>query len=129
MRRVRGLVQTAIDGQKTICSSDGMLTAMKETAMKHLMQWSYAWPFLVAAFVGPGVSPVFAEGSQGMMERVEATAKEIGEKIESKTKAVVQKVEEKHVVDKVGEKLKKAANKTAEGFEKAGNKISEKLKD
>jgi hypothetical protein len=73
--------------------------------------------------------PVFAEESQGMMERVETTAKHIGEKIESKTKAVVKKVEEKHVVDKVGEKLKKAATKTAEGFEKAGNKIKGKLND
>lgn len=73
--------------------------------------------------------PVFAEESQGMMERVESTAKHIGEKIESKTKAVVKKVEEKHVVDKVGEKLKKAATKTAEGFEKAGNKIKQKLGD
>ncbi|MDP3089138.1 MAG: hypothetical protein Q8N04_00540 [Nitrospira sp.] len=73
--------------------------------------------------------PVFAEEPQGMMQRVEATAKHIGEKIESKTKAVVKKVEEKHVVDKVGEKLKKAATKTAEGFEKAGTKIKEKLND
>ena len=73
--------------------------------------------------------PVFAEESQGMMERVETTAKLIGEKIESKTRAVVKKVEAKHVVDKVGEKLKKAATKTAEGFEKAGTKIKEKLND
>ncbi|MEQ1796291.1 MAG: hypothetical protein ABL970_19125 [Nitrospira sp.] len=72
---------------------------------------------------------VLAEESQGMMQRVETTAKRVGQKIEDKTKAVVKKVEEKHVVDKVGEKLKKAANKTAEGFEKAGNKIKQKLGD
>lgn len=70
-----------------------------------------------------------AEEPQGMMQRVETTAKQIGQKIEDKTKAVVKKVEEKHVVDKVGQKLKKAATKTAEGFEKAGNTIKEKLSD
>ncbi len=97
--------------------------------MNNPMQWNYAWPFLIAALVGFGVSPVLAEESQGMMERVETTAKHVGQKIEDKTKAVVKKVEDKHVVDKVGEKLKKAATKTVEGFEKAGNKIKQKLGD
>jgi len=71
--------------------------------------------------------PVLAEESQGMMERVETTAKRVGQKIEDKTKAVVKKVEEKHIGDKIEQKLKKAANKTAEGFEKAGKKIEQKL--
>ena len=71
--------------------------------------------------------PVLAEESQGMMERVETTAKRVGQKIEDKTKAVVKKVEEKHIGDKIEQKLKKAANKTVEGFEKAGKKIEQKL--
>ena len=76
--------------------------------MTHLMQLNTRWPILAVALLVSGGAPVLAEEPQGMMERVEATAKHIGEKIESKTKAVVKKVEEKHVVDKVGEKLKKA---------------------
>jgi hypothetical protein len=83
----------------------------------------------LATVVLLAAGPVFAEESQGMMERVETAAKHIGEKFESKTKAVVKKVEEKHIVDKVGEKLKKAATKTAEGFEKAGTKIKAKFND
>lgn len=71
--------------------------------------------------------PVLAEESQGVMERVETTAKRVGQKIEDKTKAVVKKVEDKHIGDKIEQKLKKAANKTAEGFEKAGKKIEQKL--
>ena len=97
--------------------------------MTHPVELNMSWAVLAVSLVTFGGSPVFAEESPGMMERVETTAKHIGEKIESKTKAVVKKVEEKHVVDKVGEKLKKAATKTAEGFEKAGNKIKEKLND
>ena len=73
------------------------------------------------------VGPVLAEESQGMMERVETTAKRVGQKIEDKTKAVVKKVEDKHIGDKIEQKLNKAANKTAEGFEKAGKKIEQKL--
>lgn len=71
--------------------------------------------------------PVLAEESQGMMERVETTAKRVGQNIEDKAKAVVKKVEEKHIGDKIEQKLKKAADKTAEGFEKAGKKIEQKL--
>lgn len=71
--------------------------------------------------------PVLAEESKGMMERVETTAKRVGQNIEDKTKAVVKKVEEKHIGDKIEQKLKKAANKTAEGFEKAGKKIEQKF--
>lgn len=106
-----------------------MLRAMKETAMTNRMKWNHASSVLVAALVLSGVSPVWAEESQGMMQQVETKAKHIGQKIEDKTKAVLKKVEEKHVIDKVGEKLKKAATKTAEGFEKAGNKIKQKLSD
>lgn len=73
--------------------------------------------------------PAQGEESKGMMQRVEATAKEVGSKIERGVKKVVKKVEEKHVADKVERKLKKAANKTAEGFEKAGKKIKQKLGD
>ncbi|MCS6287229.1 MAG: hypothetical protein H8K08_17570 [Nitrospira sp.] len=97
-----------------------------------MMNWKHrngARLTLIAALVLSGVSPVLAEESPGMMERVETTAKHVGQKIEDKTKAVVKKVEDKHVVDKVGEKLKKAATKTAEGFEKAGKKIKSKLSD
>jgi len=70
---------------------------------------------------------VWAEESDGMMQRLDRAAKRVGQKIEEKTKAVVKKVEEKHVVDKVEQKLKKAARKTGEGFEKAGKKIEQKL--
>lgn len=97
--------------------------------MTHLMQLNTRWTILAVVLLVSGGASVLAGEPQGMMERVEATAKHIGEKIESKTKAVVKKVEEKHVVDKVGEKLKKAATKTAEGFEKAGTKIKDKLND
>ncbi len=97
--------------------------------MMNKKRWKNARLTLVAALVLSGVSPVLAEESPGMMQRVETTAKRVGQKIENKTKAVVKKVEEKHVVDKVGEKLKKAATKTAEGFEKAGSKIKQKLSD
>ena len=76
-----------------------------------------------------GAAPVFAEESPGVMQRVEAGAKHVGQKIEDKTKAVAKKVEDKHVIDKVGEKLKKDATKTAEGFEMAGKKIKQKLGD
>lgn len=97
--------------------------------MTHPVELNMSWAVLTVSLVTFGGAPVFAEESQGMMQRVETTAKHIGEKIESKTRAVVKKVEEQHVVDKVGEKLKKAATKTAEGFEKAGNTIKKKLGD
>lgn len=82
---------------------------------------------LSLALVVCAAGPVLAEESQGIMERVETTAKRVGQKIEDKTKAVVKKVEEKHIGDKIEQKLKKAATKTAEGFEKAGKKIEQKL--
>jgi predicted PurR-regulated permease PerM len=82
---------------------------------------------LLLVLVVYAAGPVLAEESQGVMERVETTAKRVGQKIEDKTKAVVKKVEEKHIGDKIEQKLKKAANKTAEGFEKAGKKIEQKL--
>jgi len=96
--------------------------------MSAMMVWKQVFAVLsiVAVFAA---GPVFADEAQGVMERVGASAKRVGQKIEDKTKAVVKKVEEKHIVDKVGEKLKKAATKTAEGFEKAGNKIKAKLGD
>jgi Ni/Co efflux regulator RcnB len=82
---------------------------------------------LLLVLVVYAAGPVLAEESQGMMERVETTAKRVGQKVEDKTKAVVKKVEDKHIGDKIERKLKKAANKTAEGFEKAGKKIEQKL--
>jgi hypothetical protein len=101
---------------------------IKECAMSTMMVWKQVLcvlPLVVVFAAGP----VLAGESEGVMERVETTAKRVSQKIEDKTKAVVRKVEEKHIVDKVGEKLKKAATKTAEGFEKAGNKIKAKLGD
>ena len=97
------------------------------SAMTHWTELKTAWPVLAIGLVLFGGSPVMAEESQGVMERVETTAKRVGQKIEDKTKAVVKKVEDKHIGDKIEQKLKKAANKTAEGFEKAGKKIEQKL--
>jgi hypothetical protein len=110
--------------------SHGKLSSIKERRMATIVRASRV---NVGLFVGLAVAFVAGsaqgEESKGMMQRVEATAKEVGSKIEQGVKKVVKKVEDKHVGDKVEQKLKKAANKTAEGFEKAGKKIKQKLGD
>jgi hypothetical protein len=63
-----------------------------------------------------------------VVERIEGTAKKVGNKIEQGFSKAAKKIEAKHIVEKVEQKLKKAARKTAEGFKKAGEKIDQKLR-
>ena len=63
-----------------------------------------------------------------VVERIEGTAKKVGNKIEQGFSKAAKKIEEKHIGEKVERKLKKAATKTAEGFKKAGEKIDQKLR-
>jgi hypothetical protein len=63
-----------------------------------------------------------------VVERIEGTAKKVGNKIEQGFSKAAKKIEEKHILEKVERKLKKAATKTAEGFKKAGEKIDQKLR-
>ena len=62
-----------------------------------------------------------------VVERIEGTAKKVGNKIEQGFSKAAKKIEEKHIGEKVERKLKKAATKTAEGFKKAGKKIDQKF--
>ena len=62
-----------------------------------------------------------------VVERIESTAKKVGNKIEQGFSKAAKKIEEKHLGDKIEQKLKKAATKTVEGFKKAGKKIDQKL--
>jgi hypothetical protein len=63
-----------------------------------------------------------------VVERIEGTAKKVGNKIEQGFSKAAKKIEEKHIGEKIEQKLKKAATKTAEGFKKAGEKIDQKLR-
>ena len=63
-----------------------------------------------------------------VVERIDSTAKKVGNKIEQGFSKAAKKIEEKHLGEKVERKLKKAATKTAEGFKKAGEKIDQKLR-
>ena len=63
-----------------------------------------------------------------VVERIEGTAKKVGNKIEQGFSKAAKKIEEKHLGEKIERKLKKAATKTAEGFKKAGEKIDQKLR-
>lgn len=67
-------------------------------------------------------------GDRTVVERIEGTAKKIGNKIEQGFSKAAKKIEEKHLGEKIEQKLKKAAAKTAEGFKKAGEKIDQKLR-
>jgi hypothetical protein len=67
-------------------------------------------------------------GDRSVVERIEDTAKKVGNKIEQGFSKAAKKIEEKHIGEKVERKLKKAATKTAEGFKKAGEKIDQKLR-
>jgi len=77
-------------------------------------------------------SVAFAEseptGDRSVVERIEGTAKKVGNKIEQGFSKAAKKIEEKHLGEKIEQKLKKAATKTAEGFKKAGEKIDQKLR-
>ncbi len=61
-------------------------------------------------------------------ERIENTAKKVGNKIEQGFAKAAKKLQEKKVGEKIERKLKKAVTKTEEGFKKAGKKIDEKLR-
>ena len=63
-----------------------------------------------------------------VVERIEGTAKKVGNKIEQGFSKAAKKIEEKHLGEKIEQKLKKAATKTVEGFKKAGEKIDQKLR-
>ena len=63
-----------------------------------------------------------------VVERIQGTAKKVGNKIEQGFSKAAKKIEEKHIGEKIERKLKKAATKTAEGFKKAGEKIDQKLR-
>ena len=67
-------------------------------------------------------------GDRTVVERIEGTAKKVGNKIEQGFSKAAKKIEEKHLGEKIERKLKKAASKTVEGFKKAGKKIDQKLR-
>jgi hypothetical protein len=62
-----------------------------------------------------------------VVQRIEATAKKVGDNIEKGFTKAVKKIEEKHIGEKVERKLKKAVTKTEEGFKKAGKKLEQKF--
>jgi len=88
-----------------------------------------AW-LLLPLWIASG-SLALAEGETtekpGVMERIENTAKKVGNKIEQGFTKAGRKLKEKKVGEKIERKLKKAVTKTEEGFKKAGKKIDQKL--
>jgi hypothetical protein len=68
-----------------------------------------------------------AENSS-VVERIENTAKKVGNKIEQGLTKAPRKIQEKKVGEKIERNLRKAVTKTEEGFKKAGKKIDEKLR-
>ena len=76
-------------------------------------------------------SAALAEDKQtnnsNVAERIENTAKKVGNKIEQGFTKAATKLKEKKVGEKIERKLKKAVTKTEEGFKKAGRKIDQKL--
>lgn len=92
--------------------------------------WLAVWLFLPICLASGSAALAESEptGDRTVVERIEDTAKKVGNKIEQGFSKTAKKIEEKHIVDKVEQKLKKAATKTAEGFKKAGEKIDQKLR-
>lgn len=92
--------------------------------------WRVVWLLLPIWVVSASVALAESEPTDNrtVVERIEGTAKKVGNKIEQGFSRAAKKIEEKHVVEKVERKLKKAATKTAEGFKKAGEKIDQKLR-
>ena len=76
-------------------------------------------------------SPAMADSesadNRSVGERIQDTAKKVGNKIEQGVSKTAKKIENKHIGEKIEKKLRKAATKTAEGFKKAGKKIDQKL--
>jgi erythromycin esterase-like protein len=66
-------------------------------------------------------------GGRRVIERIEDTAKKVGDNIERGVSRTAKTIDQKHVGEKVERKLKKAVTKTEEGLKKAGRKIEEKL--
>ena len=66
-------------------------------------------------------------GGRGVVERIEDTAKKVGNNIERGFSRTAKKIEQKHFGEKVERKWKKAVTKTEEGLKKAGRKIEETL--
>ncbi len=97
--------------------------------LQRQIRWAF-WlllPFwVVSGFIAVAESE--PTGNRSVFERIEGTAKKVGNKIELGFSKAAKKIEEKHIGEKVERKLKKAATKTAEGFKKAGEKIDQKLR-
>lgn len=88
------------------------------------------WLFLPIWVASGSVALADSEptGDRSVVERIEGTAKKVGNKIEQGFSKAAKKIEGKHIGEKVERELKKAATKTAEGFKKAGEKIDQKLR-
>ncbi len=88
------------------------------------------WLFLPIWVVSGSVALAESKptGDRSVVERIEGTAKKVGNKIEQGFSKAAKKIEEKHLGEKIERNLKKAARKTAEGFKKAGEKIDQKLR-
>jgi hypothetical protein len=88
------------------------------------------WVFLPICLASGSAAVAESEPADNrtVVERIEGTAKKVGNKIGQGFSKAAKKIEEKHIGEKVERKLKKAATKTAEGFKKAGEKIDQKLR-
>jgi hypothetical protein len=97
--------------------------------LQRQMRWA-VWLFLPIWVASGSAALAGSEptGDRSVVERIEGTAKKVGNKIEQGFSKAAKKIEEKHIGEKVERKLKKAATKTAEGFKKAGEKIDQKLR-
>ena len=92
--------------------------------------WRVVWLLLPIWVVSGSAALAESEPTDNrtVVERIESTAKKVGNKIEQGFSKAAKKIEEKHIGEKIEQKLKKAATKTAEGFKKAGEKIDQKLR-
>lgn len=84
-------------------------------------------PFWAALSSG-GLAEDGPADNPGVAERIEQTAKKVGNKVEQGLTKAATKLKEKKVGEKIERKLKKAVMKTEEGFKKAGRKIDQKLR-
>ena len=91
--------------------------------------WRVVWLLLPILVISGSAALAESEptGDRTVVERIESTAKKVGNKIEQGFSKAAKKIEEKHLGEKIEQKLKKAATKTVEGFKKAGKKIDQKL--
>jgi hypothetical protein len=87
------------------------------------------WLLLPIYIVSGSVALAESEhaGGRSVAERIEDTAKKVGNNIERGFARTAKKIEQKHLGEKVERKLKKAVTKIEEGLKKAGRKIKQKL--